>query len=156
MLFNVSFTGSTYVFFLRHFVVRSRSARLLFPCFLPHFFSVVLFPLVHVRLSCSLSPKVGMAAAGGGVLLFLSGGVAAPSVTASLSAVGYVGKKNANDVETQVFRGAYSNQNPPTQISYTSGCLHTKFGYECYVPRTSWRLRFGPLTDRRPALKRVY
>eukprot|EP00904_Undaria_pinnatifida_P000436 jgi/Undpi1/10393/HiC_scaffold_29.g12843.m1 len=34
--------------------------------------------------------KVGMAAAGGGVLLFLSGGVAAPSVTASLSAVGAV------------------------------------------------------------------
>lgn len=34
--------------------------------------------------------KVGLAAAGGGVLLFLSGGVAAPSVTASLSAVGYV------------------------------------------------------------------
>ena len=32
--------------------------------------------------------KVGLAAAGGGVLLFLSGGVAAPSVTASLSAVG--------------------------------------------------------------------
>lgn len=34
--------------------------------------------------------QVGLAAAGGGVLLFLSGGVAAPSVSASLSAVGYV------------------------------------------------------------------
>lgn len=34
--------------------------------------------------------KVGLAAAGGGALLFLTGGVAAPSVTASLSAVGCV------------------------------------------------------------------
>lgn len=37
----------------------------------------------------SFFKQVGLAAAGGGVLLFLSGGVAAPSVSASLSAVGF-------------------------------------------------------------------
>eukprot|EP00903_Cladosiphon_okamuranus_P013241 g12346.t1 len=42
--------------------------------------------------------KVGLAAAGGGVLLFLSGGVAAPSVTASLSAVGFAAANSVSYV----------------------------------------------------------
>ena len=47
-------------------------------------------PAPPSRMQHASRPQVGLAAAGGGVLLFLSGGVAAPSVTASLSAVGYV------------------------------------------------------------------